>query len=83
MKTAISLAALLLAFTFGIADRAQAQEHSMTGCLAKGDDPGTFKLTDLPEGPKVVVTSTFACDFSIDRIGAAISPGESPAVATW
>jgi hypothetical protein len=55
MKTSISLAALLLAFTFGVADRAQAQEHSMTGCLAKGDDAGTFKLTDLKQGPKVVV----------------------------
>ena len=42
---------------FGI--RAEAQgapaEHSMTGCLAKGDDPGTFKLTDLEKGPKEVV----------------------------
>jgi len=42
---------------FGI--RAQAQgapaEHSMTGCLAKGDDAGTFKLTDLEKGPKEVV----------------------------
>jgi hypothetical protein len=27
----------------------------MTGCLAKGDDSGTFKLTDLEKGPKVVV----------------------------
>jgi len=27
----------------------------MTGCLAKGDDPGTFKLTDLEKGPKEVV----------------------------
>jgi hypothetical protein len=57
MKTFISLAALLLAFTIGAADRAQAQEHSMTGCLAKGDDAGTFKLTDLAQGPKVVVIS--------------------------
>jgi hypothetical protein len=55
MKTSISLAALLLAFASGFADRAQAQEHSMTGCLAKGDDAGTFKLTDLEQGPKVVV----------------------------
>ncbi len=57
MKASISLAALSLAFTLGVADRAQAQEHSMTGCLAKGDDAGTFKLTDLQGGPKVVVIS--------------------------
>lgn len=55
MKTSVSLAALLLAFASGFAYRAQAQEHSMTGCLAKGDDPGTYKLTDLEQGPKVVV----------------------------
>ena len=45
------------AFGFGV--RAEAQgaptEHSMTGCLAKGDDAGTFKLTDLEKGPKEVV----------------------------
>jgi hypothetical protein len=59
MKASISLAVLSLAFAFGVADRAQAQdmpqEHSMTGCLAKGDDAGTFKLTDLEQGPKLVV----------------------------
>ena len=58
MKTSIGFAALVMvAFTFATADRAQAQEHSMTGCLAKGDDAGTFKLTDLADGPKVVVIS--------------------------
>ena len=43
----------------GLAVRAEAQgapaEHSMTGCLAKGDDAGTFKLTNLEKGPKEVV----------------------------
>jgi hypothetical protein len=43
----------------GFAVRAEAQsapaEHSMTGCLAKGDDAGTFKLTNLEKGPKEVV----------------------------
>jgi hypothetical protein len=43
----------------GFSVRAEAQgapaEHSMTGCLAKGDDPGTFKLTNLEKGPKEVV----------------------------
>jgi hypothetical protein len=47
------------ACTLGFADRSHAQgapaEHSMTGCLAKGDAAGTFKLTDLEKGPKEVV----------------------------
>ena len=59
MKTSIILTALLFACALAFGDRAQAQdtpkEHSMTGCLAKGDDAGTFKLTDLEKGPKVVV----------------------------
>lgn len=59
MKTSIILTLSLFACTLGLADRSLAQdapkEHSMTGCLAKGDDPGTFKLTDLEKGPKEVV----------------------------
>jgi hypothetical protein len=61
MKTASSMAAVVLALVLGYAVQAQAQEaaapkeHSMTGCLAKGDDPGTFKLTNLEKGPKEVV----------------------------
>jgi hypothetical protein len=50
----LTFSASLVGFTF----RAEAQgapEHSMTGCLAKGDDAGTFKLTDLEKGPKEVV----------------------------
>jgi hypothetical protein len=56
--------ALIVALTFaasapGFGAPAQAQgapsEHSMTGCLAKGDDAGTFKLTGLEKGPKEVV----------------------------
>jgi len=53
------------AITLAMGVRAQdaPKEHSMTGCLAKGDAPGTFKLTDVsvPEnGPKSVgiVSST-------------------------
>jgi small ligand-binding sensory domain FIST len=49
----------IVACLLGFGIRAQAQgapaEHSMTGCLAKGDDAGTFKLTDLEKGPKEVV----------------------------
>jgi hypothetical protein len=53
---------VLLAFAacvLGFGVRAEAQgapaEHSMTGCLAKGDDAGTFKLTNLEKGPKEVI----------------------------
>jgi hypothetical protein len=53
------------AFTLGFTVRSQAQgapaEHSMTGCLATGDDAGTFKLTNLEKGPKeVLITETTA-----------------------
>ena len=58
MKALIVLVTIA-ACAVGIQSRAEAQgapaEHSMTGCLAKGDDPGTFKLTDLEKGPKEVV----------------------------
>jgi len=45
------------ALGFGVRVEAQGAptEHSMTGCLATGDDAGTFKLTDLEKGPKEVV----------------------------
>ncbi len=51
---------MFAACALGFGVRAEAQgappaEHSMTGCLAKGDDVGTFKLTDLEKGPKEVV----------------------------
>jgi hypothetical protein len=43
----------------GLGARAEAQgaptEHSMTGCLAKGDDAGTFRLTNLEKGPSEVL----------------------------
>ena len=58
MKTFIILMTFA-ACLVGFAVRADAQgapaEHSMTGCLAKGDDAGTFKLTNLEKGPKEVV----------------------------
>ena len=59
MKVPMVMAAIVFtcALSFGV--RAQAQqsapkEHSMTGCLQKGDDDGTFKLTDLERGPSTV-----------------------------
>jgi hypothetical protein len=30
------------------------KEHSMTGCLQKGAEAGTFRLTDVEKGPKSV-----------------------------
>lgn len=65
MKTSNILTASLFACVLGFAAGAQAQdtpkEHSMTGCLANGDEAGTFKLTDLASGPKVVaIASTTA-----------------------
>jgi len=51
--------AIVFACVLGLAVCSQAQdapkEHSMTGCLQAGDDPGTFKLTNLEKGPKEVV----------------------------
>ncbi len=59
MKTSTILTALTVACALGFGVSAQAEdapkEHSMTGCLAKGDDAGTFKLTDLQKGPKEVI----------------------------
>ncbi|MBI3895743.1 MAG: hypothetical protein HY313_07400 [Acidobacteria bacterium] len=59
MKVSIVVAAFVVACVLGFGVQAQAQdapkEHSMTGCLQKGMDAGTFKLTDLEKGPKEVV----------------------------
>jgi hypothetical protein len=58
MKTLIAVM-MFAACVVGFGVRAEAQgapaEHSMTGCLTKGDDAGTFKLTNLEKGPKEVV----------------------------
>jgi hypothetical protein len=53
----VSLTFVACVLGFGTCVEAQGApaEHSMTGCLAKGDDAGSFKLTDLEKGPKEVV----------------------------
>ena len=51
----LTFAACVLGFAVNAKAQGAPKEHSMTGCLAKGDDAGTFKLTDLEKGPKVVV----------------------------
>lgn len=57
MKVLIILMTFVACVGFGVRGEAQdaPAEHSMTGCLAKGDDPGTFKLTNVAAGPKEVV----------------------------
>jgi len=65
MKYSIVVALLVTcAITLALGARAQdaaaPKEHSMTGCLAKGTEAGTYTLTDLEKGPKSVgiVSST-------------------------
>ena len=66
MKYSVALVLFVsCAITLALGVHAQdaPKEHSMTGCLAKGDAPGSYKLTDVsvPEkGPKSVgiVSST-------------------------
>ena len=59
MKNSI-LAAFVLSCVVALAPGAMSQEkaapkvHDMTGCLAKGTAPGTYMLTDLTAGPKMV-----------------------------
>lgn len=60
MRISMVVTTFAFACVLGFGVRAQAQdaapkEHSMTGCLAKGADAGTYKLTDLEKGPKEVV----------------------------
>jgi hypothetical protein len=66
MKASRIIAGLVFACVFNIGVHAQGapQEHSMTGCLAKGDEAGTFKLTNLPKGPKEVVIAETTADLA-------------------
>lgn len=59
LKGALSVFALsALAFTASALAAGQAGQepkpHDMTGCLAKGDTAGTYRLTNLEKGPKTV-----------------------------
>ena|ERR1041385_2237288 len=85
------IATLALAAVLGYGSRAQAQdapkEHSMTGCLQKGADAGTFKLTDVEKGPKeVAIAETTAqldphVGHKVEITGTAVS-GKDPKVHT-
>ena len=71
MKASIIPTSLALACLLGFGVRAEAQdapEHSMTGCLAKGDDAGTFKLTNLEKGPKEVVIAGSKAQLGMTRL---------------
>ncbi len=59
MKVSFVMAAIVFTCALGFGLHAQAQqsapkEHSMTGCLQKGADGDTFRLTDLEKGPSTV-----------------------------
>jgi len=59
MKVSIVMAAVVFTCALGFGLRGEAQQdapraHSMTGCLRKDADSGTFRLTDLERGPATV-----------------------------
>ena len=70
MRVSIIAKAYVVASVLGFAFHVQAaegtKEHSMTGCLRKGADAGTFKLTDLglEKGPKTVEIAESRVDLS-------------------
>lgn len=68
MQASIVFTALAFTCMVGGGIRAYAadapQEHAMTGCLAKGDEAGTFKLTDVVGGPKLVVIAASTANLS-------------------
>lgn len=55
LMVALTFTACVVGFGYGVEAQAAPAEHSMTGCLAQGDEAGTFKLTNLAKGPKEVV----------------------------
>lgn len=66
MKALVVVAAFTIGMV-GFGPRAHAdapKEHSMTGCLAKGDDPGTYKLTNVAKGPSEVVIAESTPDLA-------------------
>ena len=87
----LMIAALALVGTVSYGSRAQAQdapkEHSMTGCLQKGTEAGSFKLTDVEKGPKeVVIAETTAqldphVGHKVEITGTALT-GKDPKVHT-
>jgi hypothetical protein len=68
MKYSMVLALFIAcAVTLALGVKAQdsaPKEHSMTGCLAKGDAPDTYQLTNLEKGPKSVGIVSSTVDLS-------------------
>ena len=66
MKTSTIITGLVFACVFNVGAHAQGtpHEHSMTGCLASGDQSGTFKLTNLEKGPKEVAIAETSVDLA-------------------
>ncbi|MBI3934638.1 MAG: hypothetical protein HY316_08075 [Acidobacteria bacterium] len=92
MKVSIAMAGFVFVCLLGLGLRAQApqdapKEHSMTGCLKKGMDAGTFLLTDLEKGPKEVVIAESAVNLEphvthkMEITGAAVT-GKDPKAHT-
>jgi hypothetical protein len=82
----LMVAALVAAFAFslGAQEKKAAREHSMTGCLQKGTEPGTFLVTDVEgTGPKSIgiVSSTANLaphvGHKIEVTGVAVPPAEA------
>jgi hypothetical protein len=83
----LSVAALALCMMLGIAQSAKAQDapktHSMTGCLKAGPTAGTYMLTDLASGPKMVGIVSSVPDLSahvghkIEITGTAVPEAEA------
>jgi len=44
----------MVLFAQGVQGQEAPKVHSMTGCLKAGPAPGSYMLTDLAEGPKLV-----------------------------
>ena len=82
---------LACALVFGCNVQAEdaAKEHSMTGCLQKGSDAGTFRLTDLglEGGPAAVEIAETTADLAphvghkVEITGSTIT-GKDPAAHT-
>ena len=81
--------ACALSFGFCVQAEDTPQEHSMTGCLEKGSDPGTFRLTHLglEKGPKSVEIAETTADLGphvghkVEITGSTIK-GKDPAAHT-
>lgn len=92
MKASIVMTAFVFvcALSFGLrahAQQAAPKEHSMTGCLQKGTDAGTFKLTDLEKGPATVEIAESTANLEphvghkVEITGTAV-PGKDPKTHT-